>query len=220
MHYWGFGDASDRRSSRSLLRHMCSQPQLLLRKSSPSFTAFIQGTTGSLLSLSLSLSLHAAAQLMFINSPSRFIFSLKLFSAEIMRPTELRSCSVYPANAPHRRPLLTDGQKTNWTKHKGARFDAFWWLHNSTVSRARWSESLIWTQMTKQTSLSRSLTYSLLVRDVQLWFSVRLELVLFKSCIDPSILHDLLQKQSDTIRAQLIPDLQTSISILHTCVCT
>lgn len=40
-------------------------------------------------------------------------------------------------------------------------------------------------------------TYSLLVRDVQLWFSVRLELVLFKSCIDPSILHDLLQKQSE-----------------------
>lgn len=145
-------------------------------------------------------------------------FLLKLFSAEIMRPTELRSCSVYPANAPHRRPLLTDGQKTNWTKHKGARFDAFLWLHNSTVSRPRWLESLIWTQMTKQTSLSRSLTYSLLVRDVQLWFSVRLELVLFKSCIDPSILHDLLQKQSDTIRAQLIPDLQTSISASHTCV--
>lgn len=55
--------------------------------------------------------------------------------------------------------------------------------------------------------ISRSLTYSLLVRDVQLGFSVRLELVLFKSCIDPSILHDLLQMQSDTLRAQLIPDL-------------
>lgn len=37
-----------------------------------------------------------------------------------------------------------------------------------------------------------SLTYSLLICDVQLWFSVRFELVIIKSCIDPSILHNLL----------------------------
>lgn len=60
----------------------------------------------------------------------------------------------------------------------------------------------------EEDNISRSLvfffycTYSLLVRDVQLRFSVRLELVLFKSCIDPSIPHDLLQKQSETIRTQ------------------
>lgn len=36
-------------------------------------------------------------------------------------------------------------------------------------------------------------TYSLLVCDVQLWFSVRLELILLKSGVDPSVLHDLLQ---------------------------
>lgn len=35
--------------------------------------------------------------------------------------------------------------------------------------------------------------YSLLICDVQLWFSVRFELVIIKSCIDPSILHNLLE---------------------------
>lgn len=37
-------------------------------------------------------------------------------------------------------------------------------------------------------------TYSLLVCDVQLRLGVRLQLVLFESCVDPSILHNLLQK--------------------------
>lgn len=38
-------------------------------------------------------------------------------------------------------------------------------------------------------------TYSLLVRDVQLWLGVRLQPVLLKSGVDPSILHDLLQNK-------------------------
>lgn len=45
------------------------------------------------------------------------------------------------------------------------------------------------------------LTYSLLVRDVQLWFLVGLQFVLLESCIDPSILHDLLQEQSEKIKS-------------------
>lgn len=40
-------------------------------------------------------------------------------------------------------------------------------------------------------------TYSLLVRDVQLWFGVRLQLVLIKAGVDPSILHDLLQNSQE-----------------------
>lgn len=37
-------------------------------------------------------------------------------------------------------------------------------------------------------------TYSLLVCDVQLWLGVRLQLILLKSRVDPSILHDLLRR--------------------------
>lgn len=42
-------------------------------------------------------------------------------------------------------------------------------------------------------------TYSLLICDVQLWLGVRFELVLFESCVDPSILHDLLQQQIEAV---------------------
>lgn len=44
------------------------------------------------------------------------------------------------------------------------------------------------------TRVRRVGTYSLLVCDVQLWLGVRLQLILLKSCVDPSILHNLLQK--------------------------
>lgn len=44
---------------------------------------------------------------------------------------------------------------------------------------------------------SSSVTYSLLIRDVQFWFGVRLQLVLLESRIDPPILHDLLKRKQN-----------------------
>lgn len=54
-----------------------------------------------------------------------------------------------------------------------------------------------WSSYIRSTLVCCAGTYSLLVCDVQLWLSIRLQLVLLKSCVDPSILHNLLQKQSE-----------------------
>jgi len=48
-------------------------------------------------------------------------------------------------------------------------------------------------QLTKLRTVLLYFTYSLLIRDVELRFGIRLQLIFFKSCIDPPILHDLLQ---------------------------
>lgn len=51
-----------------------------------------------------------------------------------------------------------------------------------------------WSSYATSTTARPVGTYSLLVCDVQLWLSIRLQLVLLESCVDPSILHNLLQK--------------------------
>lgn len=53
-----------------------------------------------------------------------------------------------------------------------------------------------WSSYMRSTSARPVGTYSLLVCDVQLWLGIRLQLVLLESCVDPSILHNLLQNVS------------------------
>lgn len=93
--------------------------------------------------------------------------------------------------------------RTNGERTRGDCFDAGALLPITQQECKRARRSKRSTQMTRKNTQAQAdtidvrccvvFTYSLLVRDVQLGFGVRLELVLLKPGVDPSVLHDLLQ---------------------------
>lgn len=164
-------------------------------------------------------SLCAAALREFIYSSSRFI-SLFFFLKPPQHWSNESASALWSCN-----PTNTGHLKSShcWQKLHTELFTVtkrrcalLLWITQQGIWQAWWSKSCL--KKTKLGWLSKlsfkkgkkmwlhdfdskiSVTYSLLICDVQLWFSVRLELIIIKSCIDPSILHDLLQKQRQTIK--------------------